>query len=164
MRRCVSNKVARLWTLRAALPFIFFLLSRDVFHSGLISSNPGCGGGKWSGGEWRARREREEKEDKKEMKKGGVEINLLTLFTLPAHACKCARTHMCRMTVQNMRVDNVSKSSKHLADNGFSQNHTHTQTNTWLSALLHTGGTEFSGYLLVLVPRRPLPERRDVPD
>lgn len=49
--------------LQAKVPFIFFLLSSDVFHSGLISSNPGCrrdraaewgGGGVWVG-------EREEK-------------------------------------------------------------------------------------------------------
>lgn len=90
MRRCVSNKVDWLWTLRAALPFIFFLLSSDVFHSGLISSNPGCGGEEEPGGGWRTgEKGREEREEKKEMERGGVEINLLTLFTLPA----CARTH-----------------------------------------------------------------------
>lgn len=77
------------------------------------------------------------------MERGGVEINLLTLFTFPV--CARSQAHARRMTVQNTQADSVSKSL-----------YTHT--------LLHTGETEFSGYLLVLAPRRPLLERRDVPE
>lgn len=79
--------------LQAKVPFIFFLLSSDVFHSGLISSNPGCGRDRAAGGGG--------SREKKSEVGGGAKMNLLTLFTLAS----CTHTVQLRELTPAVRLD-----------------------------------------------------------